>query len=264
MKERVRYYSDLRNDDFSETNIKATPLPDNYKYIHKNVLWRFFAGVVYYVVAKPILFSLTKIRYHQRFANKKLIKQAKHTGAFIYGNHTSKAADSFVPNILFPFKRNYIIVSPEAMSIKGIKTLLQQLGAIPLTDKMHLKKDFLRCIKKRIEQKSLITIFPEAHIWLFYNKIRPFSEVSFKYPVITNAPVYALTNCYQKRKFGKFPKVVTYLDGPFYPKEELSKDENAVYLRDLVYQAMVERSSKYSTYEYIKYIYQPKNSDASK
>lgn len=262
MKERIRYYSDLENEDFSNTNITATPLPDNYRYVHTNFIWRFIAGFVYYCIAKPILFSLTKIRFHQRFANKKLIKQAKHTGAFIYSNHTSKAADSFVPNILFPFKRNYIIVSPEAMSIPGIKLLLQQLGVIPLTDKLHLKKDMLRCIKKRISQKSLITIFPEAHIWLFYNKIRPFKETSFKYPVITNAPVYALTNCYQKRKLGKFPKIVTFLDGPFYPKEELSKDENAKYLRDKVYEAMVERSKQYSTYEYVQYIYKPKEKDA--
>lgn len=261
MKQRVQYYSDLLNDDFSNTDIEATTLPKTFKYVRKNLFWRMLANFIYFLIAKPALFIANKIRYHHRFANKKLIKTTKMEGAYIYANHTNKGADAFIPNILFPFKRNYVIVSPQAMSISGIKILLQQLGVIPLSDKLSDKKQILKTIDYRIKQKATITIFPEAHIWLFYNKIRPFAETSFKYPVKIKAPVYAMTNCYQKRRFGKFPKIVTYFDGPFYPKPELSNQENAQYLRDQVYEAMVKRAEKYSTYEYIKYIYKPKEKD---
>ncbi len=80
-------------------------------------------------------------------------------------------------------------------------------------------KNFLATIEEKIKNKHSITIYPEAHIWPYYTKIRPFKEVSFKYPIQLNAPVYCITNTYQN--YGKHNKIqlVTYVDGPFYPNE---------------------------------------------
>ena len=69
-----------------------------------------------------------------------------------------------------------------------------------------------------------------------------------------NSPVFAFTNVYQKRKHSSKPKMITYIDGPFYPNLDLDQKERIEDLRDKVYNAMVERSNKYSTYEY-KYHY---------
>ena len=74
------------------------------------------------------------------------------------------------------------------------------------------------------------------------------------YPVETNKPVFALTNIYKKRKFGRRPKVVTYIDGPFFPDEKLSKRENMEYLRNQVYDAMKNRVDSNPIYKY-KYEY---------
>ncbi len=253
-KEKIIYYNDLKNDDFSGTHIKAKPLEDSFKYIHKNPFWNLAAAGLYFLIAKPCMLFITKCICHQKYANKKVIKQAKKTGAIIYGNHTTKLADSFVPNLLFPFKRTYIIASPETMSIKGIQRLLAMLGVMPLTEKLSLKKKFLHAMRTHLQKKKMITIYPEAHIWPYYTKIRPYDDGSFKYAALFEHPVYAMTTCYQKRKLGKKPKIITYFDGPFYPKPEFNTKENAAYLRDLCYRAMVDRAEKYSTYEYIKYV----------
>lgn len=253
-KQRVIYYKDLKNDDFSGTNITIQPLSDTYKYLHRNPLWHLAANFVYFVIAKPLFVLITKLYCHQKYANKKLMKQAKKTGAVLYGNHTALLADAFVPNLVFSFRRNYIVVSPETLSIKGIKTLLAYLGAMPLTERLALKKKFIKAMEHHLDKKKLITIYPEAHIWPYYTKIRPFDEASFKYAALFHKPVYAMTNCYQKRRFGKKPKIVTYFDGPFYPNPESNTKDNAVYLRNQVYNAMVERTEKYSTYAYIKYV----------
>ena len=111
----------------------------------------------------------------------------------------------------------------------------------------------LRCIKKRIAQGHTVTVYPEAHIWPYYTGIRPFKADSFGYAAVTGAPVVAMTNCFQKRRFFKSPKVVTYLDGPFYPRKDLSRAENTKYLRDLTYEAMKERAKNHSTYVYYEY-----------
>lgn len=97
-------------------------------------------------------------------------------------------------------------------------------------------------------------IYPEAHIWPYYTDIRNFKPDSFMYPVENNKPVFCFTNVYKKRKFSKRPKVVTYVDGPFYPYDDLSKRENMEMLRDNVYNAMKKRIVSNPVYKY-KYIY---------
>ena len=114
-------------------------------------------------------------------------------------------------------------------------------------------KNFLETIAQRIEKKSSITIYPEAHIWPYYTKIRPFKSVSFKYPVKYDAPAFCITNTYQsygkkKRKI----KIISYIDGPFWINKTLTPKEQQEDLRNRVYQAMVERSQN-SNIEYIEY-----------
>ena len=57
-------------------------------------------------------------------------------------------------------------------------------------------------IKKRIEQKKCVVIYPEAHVWEYYTKIRPFPSTSFKFPVNCDVPAFCMTTTYYKRKFG--------------------------------------------------------------
>ncbi|MFQ6943977.1 MAG: hypothetical protein ACLRTR_06290 [Clostridia bacterium] len=85
-------------------------------------------------------------------------------------------------------------------------------------------------------------------------KIRPFKAVSFKYPVKLNAPAYCITNTYQSygRHNNKI-QLVSYVDGPFYPNEELQLKERQQDLRDRVYEKMVERSRN-NNVEHIKYV----------
>ena len=53
---------------------------------------------------------------------------------------------------------------------------------------------------------------------------------------------FVLTNCYQKRKFSKKPKILTFVDGPFYPNTFLNENEAAKILREIAYNTMCNRS----------------------
>ena len=112
-------------------------------------------------------------------------------------------------------------------------------------------KNFLNYIEYRISKNNSITIYPEAHIWPYYTKIRPFKSVSFKYPVKLDKPVFCITNTYQRRKNDKV-QIVSYIDGPFYKDDSLSPKEAQEDLRNRVYEQMVERS-KNSNIEVIEY-----------
>ncbi len=127
------------------------------------------------------------------------------------------------------------------------------LGAIPTPDTKNATKNFLNQVEKRIKNKASVTIYPEAHIWPYYTKIRNFKSVSFKYPVKLNVPCFCITNTYQKdKKTGKV-KMVSYIDGPFYSNQTISEKEACIELRNKVYSSMTERS-KNSNVEVIRYI----------
>ena len=253
-KNKTIYYSDELNDDFASLGIKKKPLGDDFEYIHKNILWNTCSFVIYRMIAQPLVFVFVKVAHRQRFKNRKVLKTARKTGAFIYANHTNMLLDAFVPNIVKLRKRGYILVGPDTTSIPGLKNIVEMVGAIPLGQTLSENKEMLECINHRIaKNKGFITIYPEAHIWPYYTGIRDFKAGSFSYPCYTDTPVFAMTNCYQKKLIGKHPKVVTFVDGPFYPDKNLPMKERKEKLRKQCYDTMVKRAKENSTYSYIVY-----------
>lgn len=254
-KDKIIYYKDELNDDFANTNIKTVPLFNKFKYIRTNIFYNIGAFLLEWCIAKPLVFVVVKLFYGHRLKNKRLLK--KYKGAYIYANHSHAPLDAFIPNVLKYFKRSYIVVGPDTYSLKGLRTIVQMLGAIPLGSTLSQKKDMYECVYKRVEN-NFVTIYPEAHIWPYYTKVRKFPSFSFYFPSYKKDPVFTLTNCYQKRKFSSKPKMISYIDGPFFMDSDLDLKQNMNLLSKTCYEKMCERCEKYSTYEYIKYIKEDK------
>lgn len=253
MEKKIIYYNDELNDEFSIPKIEARVIDENYKYKH-NIIWDFCSYIMQNFISMPIKILYQKIKFRLKYVGKEKLKKCKNQGYFIYVNHTQPFADTFIPSVANYPKRNFLLVNPVNISLKGTGTLVEMLGAIPIPSNVDATRNFLNAIYERIERKSSITIYPEAHIWPYYTKIRPFKSVSFKYPVKLDTPVFCMTNTYQSygKKKNKI-KIVTYIDGPFFPDKNLPVKERQQDLRDKVYEQMVERS-KNSNIENIKYI----------
>lgn len=254
------YYSDELNDEFSTSNIKARKIDENYFYGDESFWWNVKRFICYRLIAVPLSFIIIKIKYHHKIINKKVLKPFKKKSFFLYANHTNQAADPFIPSfVCFP-SYMYVIVHPDNVSLPVIGKFITYLGALPLPDTLTATKNFMNIITQRVQNNYPVVIYPEAHIWPFYTKIRPFLDLSFKYPVKYNVPTFCFTNTYQKRRFSKTPKLVTYIDGPFYANNTLSSKEQKTELRNKVYNKMVERSMN-SNVEMIKYIKKEVNDD---
>ena len=259
-KKRTIYYYDEQNDDFAGTNIVQKPIKDNFKYIRdKNPIWRLSSFLTYYILVKPLGLFINKIINGSSIKNRKVLRKInRRSGYFLYGNHTSMLSDAFQPSLIKYGKKTYIIANPDVTSIKGIENLVMMLGALPLPNTMPSRVNFIRCVKKRVSQGACITIYPEAHIWPYYTKLRDFSKENLHYPVKLNVPCFTITTCYSKHKgllfFIKRPKVTSYIDGPFYPDSSLNQDEAEEKLKLQIQEAMKKRLEKYSTYEYINYV----------
>lgn len=256
MDQKIFYYDDELNNEFSNAKIIPRKIDENYKYIHKNSFWIILA-FLFNLIAIPIKFIYPKVKFRIKYIGKEKLKAYKNTGYFVYVNHTQSFCDTFIPsNPIFP-KMNYLIVNPENVSMPILGNCVQMLGAIPIPSNKSAMKNFLDKIDKVIKSGSAITIYPEAHIWPYYTKIRPFKSVSFKYPIDLNVPVFCMTNTYVKRGKSNKINIVTYIDGPFFQNENLSKQEQKQDLRNRVYEQMVKRS-KNSNIEKIRYIYKKK------
>lgn len=253
-------YDDELNDEFSLAQITPRKIDESYKYYHKSIFKRITHFFWYRMVFTPIAFFYTKIALHHKVVGRKLLKPYKKKGYFIYGNHTQDIGDAFMPNMLNLPQDFYIIVHANNVSMPFLGKITPSLGALPLPEGMTAYKNFMSAIEKRIEEKCAIVIYPEAHIWPFYTKIRPFVDTSFAYPIRLGTPTFCFTNTYQKRRFSKKPKIVTYIDGPFFPNTELNAKAQRQDLRNQVYECMCERA-KLSTVEWIKYTKRSEKND---
>lgn len=246
------YYSDEQNDDFATTvpQEKLKPLPKNYRFVTTNPAGRVLDFFLYYFFAKPFAWLYLKIKFRIRFVGRDVLKTTT-GGFFLYGNHTLTVGDALISNAAVGRRRNYILTGAQANSLTPLLRVMRAVGNIPLSPGRSM--DMQRCIASRIKHGASVTVFPEAHVWPYYTRIRPFSAVSFKFAAIYKAPAICMTTCFQRRRRGKMPRITVYFDGPFYPDSALTARENAEKLRDIVYSRMKECTEAHSTYCYYTY-----------
>ena len=214
------------------------------------------------MVARPAVYLYAKIKYNVKYVNKKAVKKVRKGGFFVYSNHVAVDGDAFITNhVTFP-NVNDIIVNADTVSIKGIKTLVEAMGAFPLPNDIGAAANFFHEMKYRLSKKHAITIFPEAHIWPYYNGIREFPIGSYKYPALLKTPIITFCITLQKRKHSKRPRFTVYISDPEYIDPKLDTLENAKILHDKSYNFMKETTAKYSTYECNHFIYKPKEEKA--
>ncbi len=246
-------YHDELNDDFAGINRNEKVIPDDYVYRKDTWIYRLLEFLFYRIIMTPVAFIYCKCKFHYRIENRKVLKAAAREGCFLFGNHTQVPGDGYLA-ALVPFpKKIGVLVNPDSVAVKGTETFMLCLGAMPLPSNLRGLRNLEEAMQKRLDAGHCIVIFPEAHIWPYYTKIRPFRSVSFKYPVKWKKPTYCFTVTYQERKFTKRPKMVIYVDGPFYPNETLHPRKQQEELRDRVYETMCMRA-KNSNVEYVHYI----------
>lgn len=248
MKKQDTKFYDSYTEDFVTSSNQNWEVKDNYKWLNNNIFYKIISTILYFL-AYIIALIYCKLMLRVSFINKKVLK--KYKGYYLFSNHTQMIGDAFNPLLLnFP-KKNYVVVSSANLGIPFLGKILPFVGALPIPKKIHEKEALFNAMHTLV-QNHAITIYPEAHLWPYYTKIRPLPVSSFRFPVKDNVPAFTMTTTYQKRKFGKRPKITIYIDGPFYPEPCQTQRDSAATLRDKVYNQMVLRS-KNSTYEYIKY-----------
>lgn len=255
-KTKTIYWSDEINDDFDEVGLSRPEVPENYHYERVNPINRFFSGILYHGIAKPIL-GLFCLFLGIRYKGKENLKLLKGQGAFIYANHVGISDVYKYQTTLFFFKKRVNILGyPDSLSIPVVKHIVRALGYLPVPNHGDLKNlvKLTDACKFYLDKKQFLLIYPEAHIWPYYTKIRNFPSGSFIYPSKYNAPVVPVVTTWRKPLVGKKPKQTIYVCEPIFPRSDLSPQENKDYLYNECLNAMKQISESVHQYEYIKYI----------
>ncbi len=256
------YYEDERNDDFARLQFNPSALPEDWRYIHKNVFYRFFRFVIVQFLFVPLLQITSKVTYHTKVCNKKILREVKHKGYILYANHVT-AFDPINHAVLVNgHKYSVIIASHDAFAVKWARPIVSFVGGFPVPKGELMWKNYLSATDYHVNhRRGKIVVYPEAHIWPYYTGIRDFKASSFNYPVNLNCPAVVATTTFRLRKITKKPKLVITLDGPFYPKLDLSHNDAVNELRDRVYLTMKMRASDPDNYVFNTYIKKEKENN---
>ncbi len=254
MRKKIYYYSDENNDEVIDSKIEPIKIDGKYRYIRNNIFVRILAFVTYRLLATPIVWIYVKIIKRISFKNTRILKMCKNQSFFIYGNHSNMFSDGFSPALICFPKKPHVICSAENVSMRFWGGLTPLWGALPLPDTLAASKNFNNAMDYIIEQKNPIVIYPEAHLWPYYTGLRDFSDKAFRFPIKYDLPVYTFSTTYSKRKFSNKPKTTIWVDGPFFPDENLDLKSRQTDLRNKVYDQISSRLEQFSEYDYVEYI----------
>ena len=255
--ERVFYYTSEEDDPIKtkeQEKKEKVLLPEGYEFIPKNPFVRMYSAILFRGF-KVFARYYAKFYLHMDIKGREKFKKVRGKGYVIYANHTNPFHDAFSPALVAD-RRIFTIISPVNLKLPGIGKYLPMIGGIPLGTNLEEKKAMNEAVDKRLKQKKCLVIYPEAHVWPYYTKIRKFpaGDKSFKYAVRNDLPIFTMTTTYHKSKVKgqERPDMTVYVDGPFYPDPKLSEDENRAKLAKEAYDSMVKWSKK-SNYEYFDY-----------
>lgn len=254
-----KYYTDELNDDFSDIPVARRDVSENYEYFFRRFWPRVGSWLLGNLIAIPFLYVFAKIKYDFRIIGRQNIKKIK--GPYIlYSNHSAQF-DAVIPTTVINRyrKRTYMVSDPAAVSIPYVRHINKALGALPLPNTYKGKISYLKAVEEVLKKGCCLAIYPEAHIWPYYTKIRPFGSDSFHYPVRFNVPMVPMVITYRKPrgifKAYKKPRMIINIGEAIKADDSLSFQENKERLRNLTYGFMTRyahQDDNVALYEYIK------------
>ena len=206
--------------------------------------------------------------------NKLIIKEVRgiqnlegvKTGGIITCNHFNPF-DSFTVEMIF--KRTEIGKQKKLYKIirEGNYTnfpgfygfLFRNCYTLPLSSNTKTMQNLLKAIKKILENKDFILIYPEQSMWWNYKKPKPLKDGAYKFAVKNDVPIIPIFITMEESNIigeDGFPVMEYYvnIEKPIYKNKELTDRENINQMRDKnfavwkdIYEEFYETPLKYTT-----------------
>lgn len=232
-------------DENSDIIDMWTPLDfdanDNYKFVSDNDLYNLLSDMVYYFVAVPVIYLISKIMFGLKIEGRENLDKANGAGITV-SNHVHFLDCAMIGLAMFP-KRIYYTASDGSFRMPIIRHLVKLLNALPISNNINSKKKLILAIDELLKKGEKVHFYPEASLWPYYEKIRRFKNGAFEVAVRNNVPVIPMVFNFREvtgiRKFIKEKPFITLkiLD-PVYPNADLSRREQIKNLKTKVFEEM--------------------------
>lgn len=218
-------------------------IKDDYKYIIDNKILNCFSDLLFIIIT-PILWILNRVLFGFDVEGVDNLRKVS-GGKVTISNHVHPMDCTMNGLINFP-ERTYFPTLATNFKIPFIRHLIRILYAVPIPKKQAQKEKFFEQINKALLDGKTIHMYPEAALWPYYEKVRPFKKGAFKMAVEANCPIVPILYKFEepdgifalyKRKKCIHAKVLE----PVYPNLDLSKNEIAEDLQKRV----MEEYNKY-------------------
>lgn len=122
--------------------------------------------------------------------------------------------------------------------------LFKHCNVLPLSSNTQTMKNFLSAVDTLLTRGEKILIYPEQAMWWNYRKPRPFKSGAFRFATKSKVPVIpAFITMEDTDKLDgdgfKIQAYTIWFLPPIYPKDDLSDKQNAEYLKEENYKALV-------------------------
>ena len=239
---------------FNKIKKKQIKIDDNYKY-EKNIFIRVWQFILYYIIAKPLFLIYGKCFLGIKVFGREKIKSIK-SGAITVSNHVHFVDFSIATNFISLTKRTHIISNKDNFDVPIAGKLMSGYGVMPLPDTAKANLNFYKQVNKYLKKGRFIHLFPEASMWPYYNKLRPFYPGAFHFACKNNLPVipYVIVFRKNKRFISKRPKISVYICNPVFANTTLPFKQQKEDLMQRTYDEMQKILDEHESFEFWKYV----------
>lgn len=171
-------------------------IDENYEYIPKGKIFNYFSNMLYYGVAVPVLYLLTKALYDLEIEGKENIQKLE-TGAVTVSNHVL-ILDCAMVGLALDDKKVYYTTLEDSFKIPFVRHLIKLLRAIPIPTENKNKPYFMKALDEILQNGDIVHFYPEASLWPYHNKIRNFKTGAFRFAIRNNVPIIPIVFTFRR------------------------------------------------------------------
>ena len=190
------------------------------------------------MLAIPLLFIIDRAFWGLKIKGVRNLKLLKRRGAITVANHVHSMDATFVSLGTFPRNMNFSSIKGN-FEIPLVRWIVRILGGFPIPETTAGLMRFTKDIGRALQKGRLIHFYPEAALWPYHKKLRPFKNGAFRYAVQFDVPVLPSVIVFKERKLRKPAARLIILEPIEPPDKSLgSIKKRTDYLRDITYKSM--------------------------
>ena len=175
------------------------------------------------------------------------------TGAIITSNHFNPLDSLPIRKMVKElFKKDlYTVTDAANLALPGdLSFIVNYLDNIPLKRTPNfIIRNFMPNLKKVLDDKNYVLIYPEEEMWFNYRKPRPCKRGAYQFAADANVPIIpCFTQMVDLDKDDndefKEVKYIVHILKPIYPKENITSRENSIEMSENDYKQKIEAYEK--------------------